>query len=166
MVSDALLMSMNSFLFVCVGNICRSPALKGMLEYLLKEKGITAHIESCGLHAIFLGNPPDGRMQEVARKHGVTLKNQAKIFENAFFDQFDAIFCVTADVLSAIRSMAHSPEHYGKVLMATHYSKIHPNDPIPDPYFDSINGFENVWTIVEDACRGILDKFYLDKKIG
>jgi len=164
MVSVALLMSMNSFLFVCVGNICRSPALEGMLEHLLKEKGIAAYVESCGLHATFLGNPPDRRMQEVAQKHGVTLQNQAKIFENAFFDQFDAIFCVTADVLSAIRSMAHSPEHHKKILMATHYSKLHCDDPIPDPYFNADDGFENVWTIVEDACKGIIDKFYLDKK--
>ena len=163
MVSVALPMSMNSFLFVCVGNICRSPALEGMLEHLLREKGRAAYVESCGLHATFLGNPPDRRMQEVAQKHGVTLKNQAKIFESAFFDQFDAIFCVTADVLSAIRSMAHSPEHHKKILMATHYSKLHCDDPIPDPYFNA-DGFENVWTIVEDACRGIIEKFYLDKK--
>lgn len=157
---------MNSFLFVCVGNICRSPALEGMLEHLLREKGITAYVESCGLHATFLGNPPDRRMQDVAQKHGVTLQNQAKIFESAFFDQFDAIFCVTADVLSAIRSMAHSPEHHKKILMATHYSKLHCDDPIPDPYFNAADGFENVWTIVDDACRGIIDKFYLDKKLG
>jgi len=164
MVSDALLMLMNSFLFVCMGNICRSPALKGMLEHLLKERGITAYVESCGLHATFLGNPPDRRMQEVAHKHGVTLQNQAKIFESAYFDQFDAIFCVTAEVLSSIRSMAHSSEHHRKVLMATHYSKLHPDDPIPDPYFNASDGFETVWSIVEDACKGILDKFYLDKK--
>ena len=157
---------MNSFLFVCVGNICRSPALKGMLEHLLKEKGITAYVESCGLHATFLGNPPDRRMQEVAQKHGVTLQNQAKIFESAYFDQFDAIFCVTADVLSAIRSMAHSSEHHRKVMMATHYSELYQGDPIPDPYFNASDGFETVWSIVEDACKGILDKFYLDKKIG
>ncbi|WP_316357797.1 low molecular weight protein-tyrosine-phosphatase [Candidatus Neptunichlamydia sp. REUL1] len=157
-------MLMNSFLFVCVGNICRSPALKGMLEHLLKERGITAYVKSCGLHATFLGNPPDRRMQEVAHKHGVILQNQAKIFESAYFDQFDAIFCVTAEVLSSIRSMAHSSEHHRKVLMATHYSKLHPDDPIPDPYFNASDGFETVWSIVEDACKGILDKFYLDKK--
>ena len=123
-----------------------------------------AYVESCGLHGTFLGNSPDGRMQEVAQKHGVTLQNQAKIFENTFFDQFDVIFCVTPDVLSAIRSLAHSPEHHKKVLMATHYCKLYPDDPIPDPYFNASDGFEKAWTIVEDACKGILDKFCLDKK--
>ncbi len=104
-------------------------------------------------------------MQEVAQKHGVILQNQAKIFENAYFDQFDVIFCVTADALSAIRSMAHSSEHHKKVLMATHYSELYPDNPIPDPYFKDSDGFETVWSMIEDACKGIIDKFYLDKKI-
>ncbi|NGX51422.1 MAG: putative low molecular weight protein-tyrosine-phosphatase AmsI, partial [Chlamydiae bacterium] len=85
----------SSLLIVCAGNICRSPAMKGILEHLLSERKIPAHVESCGLHAAFLGSSPDQRMQKVANTRGLTLENQAKVFEESYFDQFDAIFCVT-----------------------------------------------------------------------
>lgn len=131
-----------------------------MLEHLLKERGIEAYVESCGLHGTFLGNAPDRRMQEVAKDHGVSLNNQAKIFESSYFDQFDVIFCVTEDVQSAVISMAHTPEHCQKVLLATHYSEKYRNEPIPDPYFNAKKGFENVWTIVEEACKKIVEHYY------
>lgn len=151
---------MKSFLFVCVGNICRSPALMGRLEHLLKEKGVKAYVESCGLHGSFLGSDPDRRMQEVAAKRGIALKNKAKLFEESFFDQFDVIFCVTKDVLSAILAMAHTQEHKNKVHMATHYSHKYKDQSIPDPFFQEGKGFEHVWEMVDDACQGIYNHFF------
>ena len=162
--SVALPMSMNSILFVCVGNICRSPALKGVLEHLLKKKDIAAYVESCGLQATFLGNSPDRRMQDVAEKHGVALENKAKIFEMSYFDQFDAIFCVTEEVLNAVQHMAHTSVHRQKVYLATHFSKLYKDEPIPDPYYNGDEGFKYVWSIIEDSCQGILDHFFIDKK--
>ncbi|MCB1109888.1 MAG: low molecular weight phosphotyrosine protein phosphatase [Chlamydiia bacterium] len=148
---------MHRFLFVCVGNICRSPALQGYLEHLLKERGIQAYVDSCGLHGTFQGNSPDRRMQEVANNHGISLNHQAKIFEGSYFDQFDAIFCVTKEVLAAVQAMAHTKEHREKVMLATCFLK---NEPIPDPYFNAKEGFEQVWTIVEKACQAIVDHYY------
>lgn len=147
---------MPSLLFVCLGNICRSPALKGVMEHLLEEKGIEGYVESCGLHTTFLGNPPDRRMQEVAQKHGITLENRAKIFEASYFDQFDAIFCVTHDVLKAVQAMAHTKEHQQKIYLATHFSEKFKGEEIPDPYFGGEKGFENLWEMVEESCQGIL----------
>ncbi|MCP5505857.1 MAG: low molecular weight phosphotyrosine protein phosphatase [Chlamydiales bacterium] len=145
-----------SVLFVCVGNICRSPALKGMMEHLLKERGIHADIESCGLHATFLGNPPDRRMVEGASKRGITLENRAKMFEASYFDRFDAIFCVTHDVQKAIQAMAHTPAHQKKIYLATAFSEKFKGEEIPDPYFGGEKGFDHAWEMIEESCQGIL----------
>ena len=151
-----------SLLFVCLGNICRSPSLKGEMEYLLKEKGIAAYIESCGLQSTFLGNPPDRRMQAVAQAHGIILDDRAKIFESSFFEQFDAIFCVTEDVLSAVKAMAYTNEHQNKIFMATHFSAKYKDEEIPDPYFGGEKGFELLWDRIEDSCKGIMHHFFID----
>lgn len=132
------------------------------MEHLLSEKGIPAYIESCGLHSTFIGNPPDRRMLAVAETHGITLDNRAKIFEESFFDQFDAIFCVTEDVLSAVKAMAHKKEHHVKIFLATHFSKKHKDEEIPDPYFGGEKGFKLLWDQVEDSCQGIMQKFFID----
>ncbi|MCP5504511.1 MAG: low molecular weight phosphotyrosine protein phosphatase [Chlamydiales bacterium] len=151
-----------SLLFVCSGNICRSPALKGMMEHLLKEKGIHAYIESCGLHATFLGNPPDRKMQVAGESYGITLHDRAKLFEASFFDQFDAIFCVTVDVRAAVKAMAHTKEHQSKIFIASHFSEKYKDEEIPDPYFGGQKSFKHVWERVEDACKGILTHFFID----
>lgn len=147
---------MVSLLFVCVGNICRSPALKGMMEHLLKEKGIRADVESCGLHATFLGSPPDRRMVEGANKRGITLNNRAKMFKTYYFDRFDAIFCVTHDVLKAIQSMAHTSAHQKKIYLATAFSEKFKGEEMPDPYFGREKGFDLAWEMIEESCQGIL----------
>lgn len=168
MVSGVLQMSKKkipSLLFVCLGNICRSPALKGMMEHLLQKKGIPAYVESCGLHSTFLGNPPDRRMQAAGRSHGVILHDHAKIFEASFFDQFDAIFCVTKDVYAAVRAMAHTQKDQSKIFIASHFSKQYKGEEIPDPYFGGEKGFEQVWDRVEDACKGIMKYFFIDHSL-
>ena len=151
---------LNSFLFVCAGNICRSPSLKGILEHQLQQKRILAHIESCGLYASFLGSPPDQRMQEVAKAHGLKLENRAKLFEASFFDEFDAIFCVTEEILEAVAARAHQKEFLDKLYLATHFSKNHRDQDIPDPYYGGPKGFESVWSLMEEACEGIIAHFY------
>lgn len=126
------------------------------MEHLFEEKGIQGYIESCGLHATFLGNPPDRRMQEGATKRGITLENRAKVFEATYFDQFDAIFCVTNDVLNAVKAMAHTQEHQQKIYLATAFSEKFKGEEIPDPYFGGDKGFEYAWEMIEESCQGIL----------
>lgn len=152
---------MINLLFVCIGNICRSPALKGMMEHLLNEKGIKGYVESCGLYATFLGKSPDRRMQEGGVKRGIILENRAKIFESSYFDQFDAIFCVTNDVLKTVQAMAHTQDHQKKIHLATAFSEKFQGEEIPDPYFRGEKGFEHVWEMIEDSCQGILKSLKL-----
>lgn len=130
------------------------------MEYLLTQKGLDkeVYVESCALHPSFLGSPPDRRMQEVAFEHGVALNDHAKLFEVTHFDQFDAIFGVTEDVVEAIRAMAETKGHLSKVYLATHFSKKHLDQDIADPYCSGSRGFEVVWEQVVDACEGIYEK--------
>lgn len=134
--------------------------MQGILDHLLKQKKIPAYVESCGLHTTFLGYPPDKRMQEVAKSHGITLENKAKIFEESFFDQFDAIFCVAQGILETVQTMAHTKENLDKIYLATHFSKSHKGEDIPDPYFGGKHGFEMIWGMMEESCKGIVDYFF------
>lgn len=99
-------------------------------------------------------------MQEVAQTHGITLNNKAKVFEESFFDQFDAIFCVTQGILEAVQAMAHTKENLDKLFLATHFSKSHKGEDITDPYFGGKDGFEVIWEVMVESCQGIVDYFY------
>lgn len=127
------------------------------MEHLFQTKGIEAYVESCGLHATFLGSPPDRRMQEGAAKRGIVLENRAKIFEATYFDQFDAIFCVTEDVLKGVKAMAHTQKNQQKIYLATAFSEKFKGEEIPDPYFGGEKGFDHAWEMIEDSCQGILE---------
>lgn len=95
-------------------------------------------------------------MQEGATKRGITLENRAKVFEATYFDQFDAIFCVTNDVLNAVKAMAHIQEHQQKIYLATTFSDKFKREEIPVPYFGGDKGFEHAWEMIEESCQGIL----------
>ncbi|MEM8727922.1 MAG: low molecular weight protein-tyrosine-phosphatase [Chlamydiota bacterium] len=151
-----------SILFVCSGNICRSPALKEMMKHLLREKGIDAYVESCGLHTLFPGRSPDKRMQTVGKSYGIALHDRSKPFEADFFNRFDVIFCVTGDIRIAVKAMARTEKDRNKVFIASHFSKKHKDEEIPDPYVGGEKSFEAVWNRVADACRGIIRHFFVD----
>lgn len=149
-----------SILFVCAGNICRSPALQAILQQQLHARGITAYVESCGLHSSFIGSDPDTRMQAVAKQHGIILENHAKLFEDSFFEQFDWIFCATQDILESVKHMAHQKEFLSKIHLATHFAPAYYEEDIPDPYFREVNGFEDVWEMMVTCSQGIIDALF------
>ncbi|WP_420420558.1 low molecular weight phosphotyrosine protein phosphatase [Simkania sp.] len=131
------------------------------MNHLALQKGVSdqVYIDSCGLHSSFLGSAPDARMQRVAKEKGITFTHQAKMFEPAFFDTFQAIFGVTEEIVSHLRSLAHTPEEKAKVHLATTFSENFKGMDIPDPYYLGAQGFEKIWEIIEDACNGIFDEF-------
>ena len=149
-----------SILFVCLGNICRSPALQGYLEYLLEENKMTdrVFIDSCGVTSSFLGASPDRQMYQTAFSSGIVLIHRAKLFEEAFFDQFDYIFAVDRVVLSELQIFAHRKADQQKLYLATHFSEKYQYQDIPDPYNRSKASFELVWEMVQDSAKGILAK--------
>lgn len=150
-----------SILFVCAVNTSRSPALKGVMEWLVKNKGLERqiYVESAGLQPFCLGAPPDKQMQKIARSHGVDIDNYSKLFKPTYFDQFDAIFCVTKEIVSAIRLMARTEEEAQKVFIATEFSEKNPMQDIPYPNYNKLHDREKVWKQILDACIGIYHYF-------
>jgi protein-tyrosine phosphatase len=149
---------MISILFVCAGNICRSPALAAALQKLVQENGLAedVFIDSCAVTPSFLGAPADPRMVAAAHKRGVHIEHKAKIFEETYFKVFDYIFAVDQEVLKVLQSMAPSNAEKAKLHLATEFSTTFKGKEIPDPYFDGESGFETVMDMSQDIAHNIL----------
>ena len=147
----------HSILFVCLGNICRSPAAEGILRQLAEKEGIKLHVESCGLGDWHRGNLPDERMREASKNRGYVLASRAQKIEPEFFDRFDLIFVADQKVMRELYKFADKAEHKSKMHLMTHYSKAFQGQDVPDPYYQGEAGFEQVLDMLEDSCEGILD---------
>lgn len=150
-----------NIVFVCLGNICRSPALAAVFQKLVEERGLSEkfYIDSCGVEDTFLGAPADQRMRLAAKKRGIALNHKAQLFEDSFFAVFDYIFVVNKEVLQLLSSRAPSPEMRAKIHLATHYSSRYRDQEIPDPYYGDADAFDHTLEIAEDSARGLLAHF-------
>jgi protein-tyrosine phosphatase len=151
--------SMISIVFVCAGNICRSPAMAAVFEKMLSEKNISSqfNIDSCGTTAYYLGCNADERMRKAAEKRGVHIHHRAKLFDEKFFDIFDYIIASDRDILKTLEKMTADPHQKSKLRLAGSFSKKHPMADIPDPYYGGEKGFDHVMDMIEDACKGLLE---------
>lgn len=157
--------SMTSVLFVCLGNICRSPAAEGILRDLAAKRGFTdLRVESCGLARSNVGYPPDSRMQEAARRRKILLTGYAQQFDLNFFDSFDYILAVDHKIIKSLNNYADSAENKAKLHLITDFSKTYQAQDIPDPFYQGNEAFEHVLDMLEDACNGFLD--YLQNVSG
>ncbi len=147
---------MISILFVCLGNICRSPALTACLQKLVVENNLKdrVFVDSCGVTSSFLGAPADPRMIAAAHKRGVHIEHQAKIFEDAYFKVFDYILASDHEVLKILQSMAPENEK-AKLHLASEYSSLYKDKDLPDPYFDGESGFETIMDMSQEIAQGI-----------
>jgi len=142
-------------LFVCLGNICRSPLAEGVMRHLAEASGVALGIDSAGTGAWHAGEAPDRRSREVARRHGVSLDGQrARQVELEDFHRFDLIVAMDADNLADLEAMR--PEH-AEVRLA----RLRDWDPegsgdVPDPYYGGAQGFEDVYRMVERSCAALL----------
>lgn len=155
---------MISILFVCLGNICRSPALAASLQKLVCENGLTnrVFIDSCAVTPSFLGAPADPRMVAAAHKRGVNIEHKAKIFEEAYFKVFDYIFAVDNEVLKILQSMAPT-DHKAKLHLATEFSTAYKDKELPDPYFDGESRFELIMDMSQEVAQSIFSKLLQGK---
>ncbi len=152
---------MVSVLFVCLGNICRSPAAEGVLRHLAAEKGYASrlHVASCGIGDWHVGEPADYRMRFAAQSRGVTLDGKAQKFLHSFFDTFDHILVVDENMLKHLLDLAPLSAH-PKLNLITHFSPNYKGQPIPDPYYGGETGFANVLDIIHDSCKGLLKQIF------
>ena len=152
---------MKSILFVCLGNICRSPAAEGVMLSLLNKSGRTdIKIDSAGTSAYHEGEMADMRMQDHARRRGYELNSLARRFDPMEdFKNFDLILTMDASNYSNVLRLAPSEELKTKVQPFTKWCKIHEVSEVPDPYSGGAQGFELVMDIIEDACEQLLKEF-------
>ena len=145
-------------LFVCMGNICRSPTAHGVFKRKLMDAGL-AHrvkVDSAGTHNYHPGGPPDARSQAHAAKRGYDLSDlRARQIIEADFTHYDLILVMDWDNLALVQDEC-PPEHMGKVRRLTEFCLTHDTLVVPDPYHGGAKGFDQVLDLVEDACDALL----------
>jgi len=156
-------------LFVCMGNICRSPTAEGVMRGLLREQGLEDGIEvdSAGTGDWHAGAPPDVRATAAARSRGITLEGAARLVGGGDFDEFDLILAADSRNLRDLRAAA-PPGSRARLHLLREFdpaSEGAPDLDVPDPYYGGDDGFERVLDLVEAACRGLLDALRADGRL-
>ncbi len=149
-------MSQIKVLFVCMGNICRSPTAEGVFNHLVNELGTQDrfHLDSAGTHAYHVGESPDSRAQQTARGRGVDLSYiRARKFTANDFEEFDYIMAMDSDNYTILLE-ACPAEHQHKVKRFLEYAPQREELDVPAPYYCGQRGFDHVFNLVEDASRG------------
>lgn len=152
-------MEIPKILFVCLGNICRSPMAEGAFRYLAREKGIDIELDSAGTGDWHVGEAPDQRMQDTAKSHGVDISDlRARHFTPADFDAFDRIYVMDESNYDNVVKLARGEEDRAKVKMML--NEIYPgeNRPVPDPYFGGKQGFEHVYDLLTRSAEKVLNE--------
>lgn len=155
-------------LFVCLGNICRSPAGEGVLRHLIEKEGMESQVvvASCGIGDWHIGHPPDSRIRQAASDRGILLNSRAKPFVNNYFDEFDYILAADGDILEHLLKIVKNPSQKTKIHYMTAYAKAFKNLPVPDPYYEGEYAFEHVLDILEDSCHGLLENIKQNLKVS
>lgn len=150
-------------LFVCMGNICRSPTAEGVFARKLQEAGLHELIEvdSAGTHAYHVGEPPDLRAQQTAQRRGIKLDDlRARKAVAKDFDRFDYILAMDRDNLRGLAEICPiGSEH--KLQLFLSYAPNLETDEVPDPYYGGPTGFERVLDMIEEAANGLLQDIQL-----
>ena len=146
-------------LFVCLGNICRSPAAEGILRAIVAGHGDEARweIDSAGIGDWHIGQLPDQRMRVHARRRGYDLTHHARQVRESDFDRFDLIIGMDSANIEDLRSLAPTPEAMAKIKPMAHWLRTIATryDYIPDPYYDGAEGIELVLDLLQDACANL-----------
>ena len=156
-------------LFVCMGNICRSPTAEGVMRALLREQGLTDRVEidSAGTGDWHVGAPPDARAAVAASSRGITLEGAARVVVRADFDDFDLMLAADRRNLRELRAAAPQGSRARLRLLREFdpASSGAPDLDVPDPYYGGDDGFEHVIDLIDAACRGLLEQLRADGRL-
>lgn len=147
-------------LFVCMGNICRSPAGEAVLRKLAEDEALDDRLEidSAGTIGFHSGSPPDGRMQAAAAKRSIYTGGHARQVTKEDLDTFDRVLAMDNDNLRDLLGLAESESQRATIRSFCDYCIDHENKEVPDPYYGGAQGFEIVLDLLEDGCRQILEE--------
>jgi|LSQX01.2.fsa_nt_gb protein-tyrosine phosphatase len=148
-------------LFVCLGNICRSPAAEGIMQTLVNKNGLhdIIEVDSAGTSGWHEGDLPDERMRAHGERRGYDISSLARKFRKSDFDNFDYIIVMDDNNYNNVKSLASNKLQEDKIKKMTDFLIQYKNhDEIPDPYYGGATGFELVLDLLEDACEGLMHK--------
>jgi len=147
-------------LFVCMGNICRSPTVEGVFRRLAQERAphLPLEIDSAGTHDYHVGEPPDSRAVSAAARRGIDLRGlRARQVSDADFERFDLILAM--DRLNYVTLVDRAPEEFReRIRLFMEFAADRDVDDVPDPYYGGPPGFEQVLDLAEEAAAGLLDE--------
>jgi protein-tyrosine phosphatase len=147
-------------LFVCMGNICRSPTAEGAFKHVLAERApdLSIRADSAGTHAYHVGHPPDPRAQRAAERRGIDLSEQkARRVQEEDFASFDLVIAMDELNLEVLVELS-PPEYHDRIKLFLDYAPQLGRRDVPDPYYGGNNGFELVLDLIEDASIGLLEQ--------
>ena len=151
----------NKILFVCLGNICRSPAAEGIFKQKIKDRDLENLfvVDSAGTGGWHVGNLADRRMREAALSRGIELTSRSRKIDHNDLYEFDHILVMDKDNLNAVKSLIKDNTYpiNSKIKLILSYSKKSQLDEVPDPYYGGQNGFENVLDLLDDAIDELID---------
>jgi protein-tyrosine phosphatase len=157
-------------LFVCLGNICRSPTAEGVMRHIVRAEGLedAIEIDSAGTGGWHVGSPPDERATDAARRRSIVLEGAARRFSPDDFDQFDLILAMDAENARDMLALAPSEDAAAKVRLLREFDPASDGSgdlDVPDPYYGGPGGFDEVLDLVEAATRGLLDRLRADGRV-
>jgi len=145
-------------LFVCAGNICRSPTAEGVMRALVRQAGLDARfeIDSAGTGDWHAGELPDERSRKAASRRGIVLESRARQVRDDDFEKFDHILAADERNLAGLRGRAPKEAHVKLALLRSFDETALPGAEVPDPYYGGARGFDDVLDMCERACAGLI----------
>lgn len=148
-------------MFVCLGNICRSPAAQGITESMAAKRSIAVECDSAGFYGGHAGDLPDRRMREAAWQRGYKLDHRARKIRSFDLDDFDIVVGMDDMNMDDLEGLADTEERAAKLVRMTDFAVSHPTyDSVPDPYYEGAAGFQLVLDLLEDASSTLLDMMH------
>ncbi|MCA1903842.1 MAG: protein tyrosine phosphatase [Cyanobacteria bacterium M5B4] len=149
---------MTKVLFVCLGNICRSPAAENMMNFLIEREGLTGQIicDSAGTAGYHVGAPPDRRMQAAGKARGLAMVGAARQLVPMDLREYDLILAMDKSNYRDILSLDPQGKYHHKVKMMCSYCTKYSEEEVPDPYYGGEEGFNFVLDLLADACENLL----------
>lgn len=155
-------------LFVCLGNICRSPLAEATFRHLVREAGLEQrfHVDSAGTSSYHEGQAPDARAAEIARRHGLALSGRARPITADDIRRVDYAIVMDAENLRDVRRLADGVRRDAEVHLLREFdAEADVELEVPDPYFGGPRGFEQVQAIIERSCRGLLEHIRAERAL-